>query len=804
MPKIKLKLIGLEDISKVTFASNSKDRPYGRRFTVKIGDDSSKDLVFKDLYRKAQKLLKEASSNEELNEVHKFIDRLIEVEDFAKDEYNNRDDFTYKFRTFFHRFFGGAFLGSHSSRLENLRDKVERKQERNLEEFKGLFQSRPDLFNSFVHKNFEVVVDGRIFDIRVEISDLDRLVLRIQKKEDVGTDTGLLVIRNDAQNKCQFEFEGLAGILPDDYRNKFLDPVVKEAHERLAEKQGFLNIINLLRYSVLHSNNNRLEFTIDGSKVVVSLGPKTINIQKEEHGGSLEGLLSIPTDSNGFAEFEFEGRKTPNIPESMIPIFNEVVRNVYQHTSGYKGVTIRVIREGIKLIPEWHLNQLCGWFNNDKYLKVEYLAVNLNPEDGSDVGGLKRDYISTLSSTLQGSETLFATLDGSLKIPRIVRAEADSILYCNEEEVQAYQNLGHLFIKCYESLSTSGIYDVTLITTGKFFSEAVFKAILALKADEIIDSGNPDANVYVKIARILLEHIDPKEPPTIGHLIECLDLNADSLVDQLAYLEINSDTLEQYLDLRNPILQKAVQLAGEEYKDNMGLPAIDLIRSDPTSFIKALQSKVILHSAVILAGDDYQDDFSRPDIASIKKDPVKFINDLRSEIFKDKNLTDELNGVSLGAIVDPTYHIAKGMKDHMSSWEDFITLNPVDVSNKIQGSLDRNKIVDSFEVHTYSSTINKKMAWLKEWIESDATDEELSTFLKFVTGSNSLPEGKNIFIKVQAEQKPYIEVSTCSLGISISNKMKYGNWNKDQWDNTKESFIRNLKGATGVEGFQTG
>ena len=68
-------------------------------------------------------------------------------------------------------------------------------------------------------------------------------------------------------------------------------------------------------------------------------------------------------------------------------------------------------------------------------------------------------------------------------------------------------------------------------------------------------------------------------------------------------------------------------------------------------------------------------------------------------------------------------------------------------NNNVQGFLDRKKIADQIkepDFWTYddeTKEIEKKLKWLKEWIvdgENGATEEELKTFLKFLTGCSSL------------------------------------------------------------------
>lgn len=420
----------------------------------------------------------------------------------------------------------------------------------------------------------------------------------------------------------------------------------------------------------------------------------------------------------------------------------------YKHSSDYSSPPLEILRDGIKHIPEWHLDQLCKYLKNYN-LDVAFLTDDLRREGGVDLGGVKRDYIATLAASLQELNTLFTPVEGSLKLPRILRGEEvkDPIISCNEEESTTYKNLGRLFYKCYNSstVDDSRVYQREIVTTGCFFSEALFKSALSLKKADF--NNKPDA--YIKIAKALLNHMDTEGTPYIKNYIEYLDLTAD--------------TLDDFLNSDNPALYGAVMLADEDY---------------------------------------YTNEDGDPDIEKIKSDPQKFIDDLQAGIFRDTDLVKNFQGVPLGAMLDPVYQVSFGFVQSVPSWSTFRANNPVEVSNQIQGSLDREKIAGTIQCNSFNPTVKSKARWLKQWIENEATDEELKTFLRFVTGSASLPEGKKIKIEQQAMSQPFPTVCTCGLGISVSNRTSYSAWKKDKWDDSYDHFIRNLKQAMVIEGFQ--
>lgn len=67
-----------------------------------------------------------------------------------------------------------------------------------------------------------------------------------------------------------------------------------------------------------------------------------------------------------------------------------------------------------------------------------------------------------------------------------------------------------------------------------------------------------------------------------------------------------------------------------------------------------------------------------------------------------------------------------------------------------------------------------------------------------------MPVGTKIQIDAQVEGSPMISVSTCNMTLHMSGIMKYDNSDEENWDDTKEKFIANLKVAINTEGFQNG
>lgn len=719
----KLKSINLENIHQATVVSSASNVScsYGRRFTVALGDDS-KDVVLNDLFERAKKLQKSASTARELYEVHQFIEKLKAAEVVAAKTYKDRGCI-YKIRTWFHRLFGAAFLGSHLDRLQQLVKKVHSKQDAHIEAFKTFFQQNQPNFKSFTNKSFEFQLDGQIYVIKGGVGD----TLIVQES---GSD--LITIGLNAQNECILQL--------DDSSPKIailLNEILNEADLRMLKEQEFLNSLTLIRS--VASKIGAISLDFEGKKYVVSNNENLTSIQKEIPSS---GYFSMLFQSSTRVVFEFRKNEVPEIPDALLPLYDAVILETYKRSSNYSNFgKVNVVRDGIKHIPEWHLAKLCKCLMGGHLLDVKFLMENLEENEGFDRGGVKRDYITTLVAAIQDSKDLFAAVEGSLKLPRIGRRNDAVIPKCTKEEEATFRNLGYLFAYCHRSTPSGGNYEDFLISTGRFFSDALFKAALS------INEYDCSSQVHEQIATILLQALS----------------SSDLAENIVSLLELNENSLKSILD--------------DDEK---------------------------LYLAALYAGEDaYTDDNGDPDIEIITNDKAKFIQDLRTGIYKDKDLIKELKGIPLGSILEPVYQVAKGMQSGMPrGWSSFRKMDIAAVSDKIQGSIDRKKIVAGIQVISPDSIVIKKSNWLKKWVENEATDEELKSFLKFVTGGASLPEGKKLNIAAQTVGQPFPTACTCALILSISGNVNYIKWDKSLWDDTKESFIRNLKQAITVDGFQ--
>lgn len=174
-----------------------------------------------------------------------------------------------------------------------------------------------------------------------------------------------------------------------------------------------------------------------------------------------------------------------------------------------------------------------------------------------------------------------------------------------------------------------------------------------------------------------------------------------------------------------------------------------------------------------------------------------------SELNQDFSALPEARKVELCGILGepgqlaPTFAIAKGMKAALVNvcWDRFREERADQVSDKIQGVIDRQKIVDIQMPENSTAAINQKVEWLKKWILNPSTCEaDIKDFLKALTGSPSLPLSQKIVIGTQSENPSPLpnfnsDLSLMSLAPSHCWKLNEGH------DNTEEGFIAALNQA---------
>lgn len=450
-----------------------------------------------------------------------------------------------------------------------------------------------------------------------------------------------------------------------------------------------------------------------------------------------------------------ESQDSEEVPERWLPYlhasFTESLKisSIYQEKTFLYAdpvITVGIVRRGLKEVPEYHLHNLCQLLveqtkkNGNPKIEVSFLNDDMSKSDGLDAGGLARDYLDELVSGLQVKELSFE-LQNPCYFPQA--KGKDSIPLLDRDEKDLFESLGQLMMFCWNSKGTEENQFQTA-QIGNHFELGLFQGILSLSSEEIDTSFESlPLSTKLKMAKVLIERK--------------MDLD-----------QKNADSLKfQYL---TPLLV----LMGEKELDQ---ECINL-------FIDYL---------------DLEDE--------------EIVTEEQKERFKEALLSYILSESRIGNKLSGIHAIAKGMKSVCKPGEEFCEDNStwdlkvkkssaLEFSHKIQGSQDRQLIVESFAFENISEQdfkeIEKKVNWLQEWLldkTHGASDEEVIEFLKYATGSSGLPMHIKIVVVChigtkQDPHKPFPEAHTCSMRLRISPvPCSYGKYN----DFTKENYIESLK-----------
>lgn len=122
----KLKQINVSDLNNIQIKDVSGERTQGRRFTVSLGDKSTEELRFNDIFKHVQHLAKKENNIENLETIHTFLETFKNVDDTAETAVKQRskDNLGYKINTWIHRVFN---RGTHSGHIDHLEKSIQKK-----------------------------------------------------------------------------------------------------------------------------------------------------------------------------------------------------------------------------------------------------------------------------------------------------------------------------------------------------------------------------------------------------------------------------------------------------------------------------------------------------------------------------------------------------------------------------------------------------------------------------------------------------------------------------------------------------
>lgn len=436
-------------------------------------------------------------------------------------------------------------------------------------------------------------------------------------------------------------------------------------------------------------------------------------------------------------------------------------------------VDVSVVRRNLKRYPLFHLKEFSKNIENAcktnvfVNLKVVFLEDDLNLCCAHDAGGLSRDFLCDLMEGIIQNKGLCFTAIGksSLVLPQLPNGDKSSnALPIGEEQRSAYQNIGKLMMFSYQSRSSKYVL-------GRNFDEAIFAAALCLTAEEIdISFTKLNLETKVKMCQALLK------------------VRKDAGMD-LTYLEKRVGWLADFDQLDND------------------------------QFLEAVLS--VYHAEFLPEEFTLNNQGEDPDLDKINQNREKFKVFLIDSIFSQKGAHGQF-----GAQLAPIHSIAQGMKSvcrpdavqtmpKMTTanvhWDTAIrALSYQTMSDKVQGSLDRVEIASRIKAiyldHDQKIEIEKKIGWLQEWIRDEkngASESELKSLLKYLTGSSTLPNKEEIRVVPQRNQPfcPVPIVHTCNFTMELAPvASQYGSYH----DRDKHNFIKTLKeiALNGPSGYQ--
>lgn len=407
-----------------------------------------------------------------------------------------------------------------------------------------------------------------------------------------------------------------------------------------------------------------------------------------------------------------------------------------------KPIMIFLFKQDLQNRPFHHLQQLCQAVKanaqkfQDPRIMVSYLKGELTSQftvdlldETSDTGGVSRDYLHELAKALIVGMPQFFVRSPPYCLPQMD--------HLSPQIEQYFESIGILMMYCYHAERQVKTPAATLFIsrlTGQYFDEALFNAMLCLKAEEI-DASELSLKVKIKVCQALVQ----------------------SQVD--AGAELNW-LLKSLTDMTtSPELNYAFQI--NQFMESLGIDVADI---SPLFHTSGDQIKTI-------------------NVETVKRNREKFIEEV-IYLCMQKSTNMEVK-----KMLKPMHAIAKGMKEicypgHNYSlnqinthWNQFIRKIPYQTfSDKVQGSrltpAFRQLIIKSIIYEGSNDKIIADVRRIKEWIVHPKTsEEEVRMFLKFTTGATTLLDGQTIKVLAN-ELYPSVvpQASTCTFTLTFATR----------------------------------
>lgn len=429
---------------------------------------------------------------------------------------------------------------------------------------------------------------------------------------------------------------------------------------------------------------------------------------------------------------------TNSIPQEHFNILNECYKKVLKIPKMYdifhaRNMGVSVSKRSLLKIPEFHLQKFYEMLRErvkyemdpgskkisismDWLMTLKFHSENFDQENGIGVG-LRRQYIEDIFKNLMHSKTLnfFKNPKTGIGLP----TSNQQVLLPHERNL--YDTLGYLMGYLYQQNS---------MKSGIYFDRSLFSAILAFNPQEIDQPYSElSQDVRVRIATAMIKsRVADGYQDALKSCIECAEL----IKKQIEMNQVGEDAdaeLRKALDQGNIALFESLP---EKFADGE-VCHFDEIKANKEEFLNALYSTVFCHK---------DSDYGKID--------------------------SQLESIQV---------LARGMLSAFNEqgieWKNLQNQGSTELSEKIQGVRDRQKIVDKIIFTNVPNNkeqadyLKTKTQWLKEWIlDENTTDKQISDFLKFVTGLTSL-SNEDIRITSVAGKSPIPYSHTCSLQLDL-------------------------------------
>ena len=556
------------------------------------------------------------------------------------------------------------------------------------------------------------------------------------------------------------------------------------AESKPAEKFDRKDLIMLKTFLAQHSRRSRpLLFEYKGDTYGAWSYEDAYYIQKHDYiqKGS-KHMLSMNIRDDGILErFAFQGTLFTNFSKSHLGILNACMMNFVFSETEYTSddpdpsfmnptpmIQATILKQAIPRGVTLHLDQYAYHLNkvmatspgvlSDPKLSISYIDERLQQTGGVDAGGLSRGFFPDVVAAICDRQHPNMQVVKRAGVFRPMTQmtptedEPEKKMELSTDEQAAWEKLGMMMMHCFHSKSNA--HYTTVYVLGSYFEKTLYELVLSLTAEEI-EGG--------------MKGLTPNRLIQLMEILIKADPEAEQMKNSLQILKKDVHTLS------NDDIAKSFYNSGCDCED-WGLECFSM---EPT----AVQGV---------------------DIEKVKARWADICKGLLSALLASPYARE----------IAPMMAIAKGMKSIVgqnsnlnlsgqeSRWLSLCGTNTGDMfADKIQGTIDRAIICQRFQLEGYFNddereNVTQKVNWMKRWIESDATEDQVKGFLRFVTGGVSLPD-KKISVSQSYSDSPLPGAHTCSLVIDIKpTPTVVEGYN----DTTYQGFINCLKSSMETDG----